>query len=116
MPASSLRYIFEAIAKHSNIVVQSPQDQWHQLVLGPLSKLDGNSSQSYILVVDALDECDDKNDCATLGRSSVVKNRPVTSLYDGSSIFKGAELNSMIMIKSINFLKSIYFAGLRPLA
>jgi NACHT domain len=56
------RYICEAIAKHSDIARQSPRDQWYQLVLGPLSKLDGSSSPSYILVVDALDECDDKND------------------------------------------------------
>jgi hypothetical protein len=55
------RYICEAIAKHSDIARQSPRDQWYQLVLGPLSKLDDSSSQSYIIVVDALDECDNKN-------------------------------------------------------
>ena len=56
------RYISEAITQHSNIATQSLRDQWQQLVLGPLSKLHGNSCQSsYILVVDALDECDDDN-------------------------------------------------------
>ncbi|KAF2189798.1 hypothetical protein K469DRAFT_562368, partial [Zopfia rhizophila CBS 207.26] len=36
---------------------------WRQLILQPLLRLDGNSSQSfYILVVDALDECEKGND------------------------------------------------------
>ena len=48
---------------HCNIANLSLHDQWRQLVLKPLSKLDGNScSSSYVLVIDALDECDnDKN-------------------------------------------------------
>jgi hypothetical protein len=53
-------YIFEAITERSDIARRSLQDQWRQLVLYPLSKLDGSScSAPYILVVDALDECDD---------------------------------------------------------
>ena len=64
---SLLRYISEAITQHSNIATQSLRDQWQQLVLGPLSKLHGNPGQSsYILVVDALDECDDDNDIRTV--------------------------------------------------
>lgn len=64
---SLLRYISEAITQHSNIATQSLRDQWRQLVLGPLSKLHGNSCQSsYILVVDALDECDDDNNIRTV--------------------------------------------------
>jgi hypothetical protein len=57
------RYICDAIVDHSDIISLSLQDQWRQLVLRPLSKLDGNSCpSSYILVIDALDECDnDKN-------------------------------------------------------
>ncbi|KAF2189112.1 hypothetical protein K469DRAFT_702842, partial [Zopfia rhizophila CBS 207.26] len=61
VPASN-QHICDAITEHSNITTQSLRDQWHQLVLRPLSKLDGNHYQfSYILVVDALDECDDDN-------------------------------------------------------
>ena len=61
------RYISEAITQHNNIATQSLRDQWQQLVLGPLSKLHGNSCQSsYILVVDALDECDDNNNMRTV--------------------------------------------------
>jgi hypothetical protein len=57
------RYICEAIAEHGDIASQSLRDQWHQLVLRPLSKLNGSSFQcSLVLVVDALDECDGEDD------------------------------------------------------
>jgi NACHT domain len=56
------RYICEAIRERSDIASKPLRDQWRQLVLGPLSKLNGNYYQSsYVLVVDALDECNDKN-------------------------------------------------------
>jgi hypothetical protein len=54
------QYICDAITERGDIAGQSLRDQWQQLVLYPLSKLDGNSCQSsYVLIVDALDECDD---------------------------------------------------------
>lgn len=54
--------ICKAITERMDIANRSLLDQWRQLVLGPLSKLDGSSCpSSYILVVDALDECDDDN-------------------------------------------------------
>ncbi|KAH8598479.1 WD40-repeat-containing domain protein [Bisporella sp. PMI_857] len=57
------QHICDAIAENSDITNQSLRDQWHQLVLYPLSKLDGNyCHSSYILVIDALDECDSGND------------------------------------------------------
>jgi len=56
------RYICEAIAEHRDIASQSLGDQWHQLVLRPLLRLDGNSQTAFILVLDALDECEDGND------------------------------------------------------
>jgi hypothetical protein len=56
------RKICDAILKHSDIASQSLDDQWRELVLGPLSRLENRDSQSrYVLVVDALDECDDQN-------------------------------------------------------
>jgi hypothetical protein len=56
------RKICGAISKHSDIASQSLDDQWRELVLGPLSCLDNKEGQSkYVLVVDALDECDDQN-------------------------------------------------------
>jgi hypothetical protein len=56
----SLRhYICDAISNHKDIASQSFRDQWSQLILFPLSKLgSGSSSSSYVLVIDALDECD----------------------------------------------------------
>jgi hypothetical protein len=57
------RSICEAIEEHSNIASQSLRDQWHQLVLRPLSKLNSSSYQRpLVLVVDALDECKGEND------------------------------------------------------
>jgi hypothetical protein len=54
------QYICDAITEHSDIATRSLRDQWIQLILRPLSKLEISSCQSfYVLVVDALDECDD---------------------------------------------------------
>jgi hypothetical protein len=56
------RYISEAVVERSDIASLSLQDQWRRLVLRPLLKLDCKSCPfSYILIVDALDECDDDN-------------------------------------------------------
>jgi hypothetical protein len=60
------RHISEAVADQSNIASLSPSDQWRQLVLSPLSKLGNDSCQPYILVIDALDECDHENDIRTI--------------------------------------------------
>jgi hypothetical protein len=50
------------VTEYSDIANRSLRDQWQLLVHGPLSKLDSNSCRAwYILVVDALDECDDDN-------------------------------------------------------
>src|SRR5271169_6585491 len=46
------RYIRDAVAERSNVANQSLTDQWRQLVLGPLSKLEGsNTYQSYVVVI-----------------------------------------------------------------
>jgi hypothetical protein len=51
------RRICNVLTEHSTITSQSLADQWRQLVLGPLLKLDGTDIfQSYIVVIDALDE------------------------------------------------------------
>jgi hypothetical protein len=56
-------YISDAIRENSDITSQSIRDQWRELVLRPLSKLDGTGCQLlYVVVVDALDEGDDEND------------------------------------------------------
>jgi hypothetical protein len=57
-------YICQAISEHKDVAKKSLRDQWHQLVLGPLSKLNSNVVRSprLVLVVDALDECESDND------------------------------------------------------
>ncbi|SLM34688.1 P-loop containing nucleoside triphosphate hydrolase [Lasallia pustulata] len=61
------RYIGDAVRKNADIATQSLGDQWRQVVLGPLSKLSGDSyPSSYILVIDALDECDNDEDILTI--------------------------------------------------
>ena len=62
-------HICEAIIEHGDIARQSLRDQWRQLVFRPLSKLDaGSSFSTFILVVDALDECDNESDIQEIVR------------------------------------------------
>jgi len=61
------RHIRDAVTEHSNIASQSLADQWRQLVLGPLSKLDdSNTYPLYLMVIDALDECEGENYVQTI--------------------------------------------------
>ncbi|CAE7021996.1 hypothetical protein PTTW11_03357 [Pyrenophora teres f. teres] len=51
-------HFLAGVAKRDDIASQSLRDQWHHLVLGPLSKLSNNDCPApLVLVVDALDEC-----------------------------------------------------------
>src|SRR5436305_2082871 len=48
---------------------QSLRDQWRQLILRPMSRLEANSFRSsyiLILIIDALDECEGENDIQTI--------------------------------------------------
>ncbi|KAF2625514.1 hypothetical protein BU25DRAFT_345970 [Macroventuria anomochaeta] len=58
------QHISDAVAERSDIVSQSLRDQWQHLVCRPLSKLHELESESkiYVVVVDALDECDNEYD------------------------------------------------------
>ncbi|KAL5313288.1 hypothetical protein ACEPPN_019021 [Leptodophora sp. 'Broadleaf-Isolate-01'] len=59
----SLRqYICEAAKNRNDIASLSLSEQWRQLVLSPLSNLHSQSCQTYIIVLDALDECEDDKD------------------------------------------------------
>lgn len=61
------RYISEAIEEQLDVANHSLRDQWHQLVLRPLLRLDKRlSPTSYLLVVDALDECDNEDHIRTI--------------------------------------------------
>jgi hypothetical protein len=68
------QYISQAIEDCSGIVSHALGDQWRRLILGPLSQLDGDSQ--YILVIDALDECDSDKNIQTILRL-LAKDRTV---------------------------------------
>jgi hypothetical protein len=56
------RLISDAVIEQNDIANQSLRDQWRHLVFHPLSRLEGSSSlSSYVLIVDALDECDNED-------------------------------------------------------
>jgi hypothetical protein len=60
--SASPAYIYDAVTERSTTRSQSLADQWRQLVLKPLSKLDGSDTYpSYVVVLDALDECEGEN-------------------------------------------------------
>jgi hypothetical protein len=61
------RYISEAAEEQTDIANHSLRDQWRQLILRPLSRLDKRlSPPSYLLIVDALDECDNEDHIRTI--------------------------------------------------
>jgi hypothetical protein len=57
------QHISDAVAERNDIVSQSLHDQWQHLVCRPLSRLHEPEPEpeTYIVVVDALDECDSDN-------------------------------------------------------
>jgi hypothetical protein len=64
------RYICDAIARHGNIDQQSLHDQWKQLIFRPISMLKHGQlrSTSLIFVIDALDECEHRDDIKVILR------------------------------------------------
>ncbi|KAL5314315.1 hypothetical protein ACEPPN_018741 [Leptodophora sp. 'Broadleaf-Isolate-01'] len=61
------RLVLDAIIEQEDVTNQSLRDQWRQLVLGPLSRLDRHfSPSSYLLIVDALDKCDNEGHIQTI--------------------------------------------------
>lgn len=56
-------HICTAIAEHNDIAKQSYAEQWKHLILQPLAAWRAAASQPpLILIIDALDECDDEKD------------------------------------------------------
>jgi hypothetical protein len=45
------RHIYDAVIEHSNIASQSLDDQWRQLVVWPLLKLDGSNTNLLYVVL-----------------------------------------------------------------
>jgi hypothetical protein len=61
--------ICEAIQKHPDISEKSLSDQWNDLILLPLSRLDritDGLQPVLVLIVDALDECENEKDIELL--------------------------------------------------
>ena len=54
-------YICESIMEHSNVTSQGLRNQWKELIIRPLSRLN-DRSLTLNLVVDALDECEHEKD------------------------------------------------------
>ncbi|KAH8586004.1 hypothetical protein B0O99DRAFT_748622 [Bisporella sp. PMI_857] len=76
------RYISGVATEYSDIANRSLHDQWQLLILRPLSKLDnGKCLISYVLVVDALDECDNSDEISI-----------ILHLLAGASSFKTVRL------------------------
>jgi hypothetical protein len=63
------RTICDAISAHSDIAYRALREQWRHLILDPLSNIGGgNEVPRYILVIDALDECEGENNVGTIVR------------------------------------------------
>jgi hypothetical protein len=61
------QHVCDPIKECSDITSRSLRDQWHELVLRPLSKLNRKPGTSpYILIVDALDECANESNTGVL--------------------------------------------------
>jgi hypothetical protein len=73
--------IRKAVSDYPDIVYKTRQDQWKVLITGPISRIDSRvgilelskrtilsrpSSQSLVILVDALDECEDENDIKSI--------------------------------------------------
>jgi hypothetical protein len=63
---TSRQHIRDAVAVRGNIAQESLQDQWQHLVLCPLSKL--HEPGPYIIVIDALDKCENDGDVQIIVR------------------------------------------------
>ncbi|KAI9766763.1 MAG: hypothetical protein M1839_004767 [Geoglossum umbratile] len=60
-------HICNAINQKSDVVNQAPREQWRQLILEPLLKLQCSAPRlSLVLVIDALDECENEDDIQTI--------------------------------------------------
>ncbi|KAM0417445.1 hypothetical protein ACHAPT_012594, partial [Fusarium lateritium] len=69
------QHICEAIEKQEDIMDHSFRDQWKHLIAGPLSRLSNRPAKSRVLlVVDALDECDNENDIRAILRILTTAN------------------------------------------
>jgi hypothetical protein len=79
------RNVYDAVNANVSIIKQGLHDQWRQLVVQPLARLDaGALRQPLLLIVDALDECDSESDIELivelLARAHETKSVPLRVL------------------------------------
>jgi hypothetical protein len=105
------RFISDAIIEQKDIVNETLSDQWRQLVLRPLSRLESGLSPSlYVLIVDALDECDSEGDIRmilqllaeartlkTVRLRVILTSRPEIPLRHGFSQIPDTELQDFVL-------------------
>jgi len=56
------KYVEEVLQKDPGIIERALKDQFEQLLLQPLSKLESAEAEALVVVIDALDECDREED------------------------------------------------------
>ena len=81
--SSSIKsYICEVVAKDSHIAQQGLSVQWKNLILQPLSRLKDGQLQcrTLVLVVDALDECENQDDIRLI-LQLLAKTRKLTAIH-----------------------------------
>lgn len=99
----------QAIRQHPGIASKSRRDQWSRLILEPLKQLaPGSESSTVVILIDALDECDDENAMeeivdllAQAGRVSSVAFRIVVTSRPETPIRLGFEKLPEILHKDI---------------
>ncbi|KAH8594887.1 putative WD-repeat protein [Bisporella sp. PMI_857] len=105
------RHIRDAVTACKIIASQSLADQWRQLVLKPLLKLEGNDTyRSYIMIIDALDECEDEKDIRIILRllaearslkkvrlRALITSRPEVPIRNGFCKISDAEHHDFIL-------------------
>ncbi|KAF2183651.1 putative WD-repeat protein [Zopfia rhizophila CBS 207.26] len=104
-------HICDAIKRNGEIVNRAPQDQWRQLVLEPLLKRKNAAPQlSLVLVVDALDECENNEDIRTIVHllsetrllrkvrlRVLITSRPEISIRDGFARLPGTDHHDFVL-------------------
>lgn len=75
------RHICEAVSANENILDQPLREQWSRLIINPLSELAKERVRPFtlLMVIDALDECDDERDVRDILRV-LGTTRPLTNV------------------------------------
>jgi hypothetical protein len=100
-----------ALEEHGQIAKQSLQDQWTQLVVQPLSRYDERGySRIFLVVIDALDECEEEGSigillrllpqvggCKNLRVKILVTSRPETPIRHGFDQMKPTTYQDFVL-------------------